>query len=172
MKSQSIHNATVTGLFTRLAVPLACMLALGCLAAPPKKNKPDKADAVKAEPAKAIADAVEIAKIDPATFPKSAFKPAGINPFFPNASTPVNRPQIASAKQQAPPEPSFVLNGITGPPLRSAMINGRTFLQGEEGDVRIDSGAKVSIKCAEIMDESAIIEINGHRKTLKLRMGI
>ncbi len=66
---------------------------------------------------------------------------------------------------------SLVLNGITGPPRRTAMINGRTLEAGEDAEVKDHNGSKTRIKCLEIKDDSAIIEIisTGERKELRLR---
>jgi type II secretory pathway component PulC len=89
----------------------------------------------------------------------------GRNPFFPGAHTelptqPKPLPQVDGS--------SFVLNGITSPPKRTAMINGRTFEVGEEGEVRLN-GAKELIKCVEIGADSAIIEYKGQRLQLRFR---
>jgi hypothetical protein len=94
----------------------------------------------------------------------------GRNPFFPQSAPHVPPPSF-------PKNPSveaswFVLNGITSPPKRTAMINGRTFEAGEEGEVRVASGAKVLIKCEEIRAESAIIITGGARRELRLRSGL
>ncbi len=96
----------------------------------------------------------------------------GRNPFFPQSV--VVPPPAAPEK---PKEPSldtsaFVLNGITSPPKRTAMINGRTFEEGEEGEVRLPTGSKTMIRCAEIKSDSAVIIINGQRRELRMRMGI
>lgn len=94
----------------------------------------------------------------------------GRNPFFPQSTVQV---VIAKISKANPVESfSFVLNGITSPPRRSAMINGRTFEPGEEGEVRLPSGAKVLIKCEEIKDDSAVIIAGGQRRELRLRSGL
>jgi hypothetical protein len=64
---------------------------------------------------------------------------------------------------------SVVLNGLTGPPKRLAMINGRTFEAGESGEVRLPGGAKLQIQCEEIKDDSVTIVAAGERKELRLR---
>lgn len=107
--------------------------------------------------------------------PQSVFQiPAnpkeGRDPFFPNA---ILGPQPVKPKETAPVDLSgFVLNGITSPPKRTAMINGRTFEPGESGEVRLSNGARVLIKCLEIKSESAIIEVAGQRQELKMRFGV
>src|SRR5207244_2214608 len=83
----------------------------------------------------------------------------GRNPFFPRSTVVVTQP-----KSQTPinlDTSSLVLNGITSPPKRTAMINGRTFEIGEENEVKLPNGGKERIKCLEIKDDSAIIEIRG-----------
>lgn len=119
-------------------------------------------------------NSVEQLRAAMAAIPKSTFAiPAtvkeGRNPFFP-PSKPVApaEPQ----KEQPLDVSTFVLNGITGPPLRSAMINGHTFLLGEEAELRLQSGEKVLVKCEEIRDESAVIVVGGVRRELRLRFGI
>jgi hypothetical protein len=99
----------------------------------------------------------------------------GRDPFFPRSS------RVAPAPATTPTETapatldisSLVLNGITGPPRRLAMINGRTFEKGEEGEVRGLGGTRFLVKCEEISDESVIVIVNGDvRKELRLRSGL
>jgi hypothetical protein len=94
----------------------------------------------------------------------------GRNPFFPDSTMgmPAPKPKVADPTEAY----SFLLNGITSPPRRTAIINGRTFEAGEEGEVRMASGARILIKCEEITTDSARIIVNGEKKTLKLRVGI
>src|SRR5262249_11197273 len=96
----------------------------------------------------------------------------GKDPFFPKSNGPWTRgvPQrVVTAA--TPMEPvRLKLNGITGPPKRSAMINGRTFEPGEEGEVKNEIGGKTHLKCVEIKDDSVTIELpTGERQELKLR---
>src|SRR3569832_283773 len=94
----------------------------------------------------------------------------GRNPFFPQSTVQVI---VAKVTAESPIESfNFTLNGITSPPKRTAMINGRTFEPGEEGEVRMPGGAKMLIKCEEIKAESAIINIGGRRRELHLRSGL
>ena len=53
------------------------------------------------------------------------------------------------------------------------MINGRTFSEGEEGDVNTNSGKK-RVRCLKIKEDSAIVELlpEGERQELKLRRGL
>jgi len=111
----------------------------------------------------------------PVEIPQSVFViPAspkdGRNPFFPQsvAVGPVVQPKAGTAIDSS----GIVLNGITSPPKRTAMINGRTFEPGEEGEIRLPNGAKVLIKCEEIGADSTVILVNGSRRELRLRFGI
>jgi hypothetical protein len=95
----------------------------------------------------------------------------GRNPFFPQSTVRVPVPNKVSP--QNPVDTTlFVLNGITSPPKRTAMINGRTFEPGEEGEVRLPGGGKMLIKCEEIKSESATISVGGQRRELRLRSGL
>jgi hypothetical protein len=107
--------------------------------------------------------------------PKSLFEvPAnprdGRNPFFPQS---IPAAPVVPVNPNAPLDfSSFVLNGITSPPKRTAMINGRTFEAGEEGEVKLASGGKAMIKCEQIRADSAVIIVNGQRRELRLRFGL
>ena len=94
----------------------------------------------------------------------------GRNPFFPQSV--VAAPVIPPRGNAALDFSSIVLNGITSPPKRTAMINGRTFEAGEEGEVKLAGGGKAMIKCEEIRADSAVIIINGQRRELRLRFGL
>ena len=111
----------------------------------------------------------------PVEIPRSVFVPPatpkdGRNPFFPQVApvAPVVKP-IAGAK---PDLSGLVLNGITSPPRQTAMINGRTFEPGEEGEIKLPTGEKMLIKCESIGPDSTIIVINGVRRELHLRFGL
>jgi hypothetical protein len=96
----------------------------------------------------------------------------GKDPFFPKSMGPYTRGTPQRVFTAAAPVESvrLKLNGITGPPKRSAMINGRTFEAGEEAEVKNEIGGKMHIKCVEIKDESVTIELpTGERQELKLR---
>ncbi|HWH71698.1 MAG TPA: hypothetical protein VNT26_20155 [Candidatus Sulfotelmatobacter sp.] len=106
--------------------------------------------------------------------PKSVFvvptsPKEGRNPFFPLSSMGYQAPK--PKENQIDPS-AFVLNGITSPPKRTAMINGRTFEVGEEGEVRGQGGTKVLIRCLEIRTDSAVISAGGQRRELHFRSGL
>ncbi len=95
----------------------------------------------------------------------------GRNPFFPQSTVRVVPSPITPRTPVLDPS-LFVLNGITSPPRRTAMINGRTFEPGEEGEIRFASGNRTMIKCEEIRADSAIIVVAGVRREIKLRSGL
>jgi hypothetical protein len=106
----------------------------------------------------------QVAALAAVEIPKSVFEPAiGRNPFFPTSGFAAQIPQQVTPVSPVDPN-AFILNGITSPPKRTAMINGRTFEVGEEGEVRLLGGAKVLIKCEEIRDDSAVISVKGQRR--------
>jgi len=122
----------------------------------------------------AQASAVKIASkaVTDVPIPKSTFEitTAARNPFFPNAGQQTTAKVITpDPNPPKPQEAVLVLNGLTGPPKRTAMINGRTFEAGEEGEVRLPSGSKQLVKCEEIKDSSVIILVAGQRRELRLR---
>lgn len=93
----------------------------------------------------------------------------GRNPFFPRST--FGADTVVKPKSGRVEISAFVLNGITSPPKRTAMINGRTFEVGEEGEVRLPGGAKEFIKCEEIRADSAVIVVHGQRLELRFRSG-
>lgn len=104
--------------------------------------------------------------------PKSLFvadTKTGRNPFFPPAVP--AKAEEKPHKGQVDPS-SIVLNGLTSPPKRTAMINGRTFEEGEAGDIKLKNGSRISIQCLEIRADAAIIAVNGQKRELRLRSGI
>jgi len=97
----------------------------------------------------------------------------GRNPFFPQSKMGFqSAPPTTKPQETVVDTSSIVLNGITSPPKRTAMINGRTFEAGEAGEVKLPSGAKALIKCEEIKTESAVIVVNGQRREVRLRSGV
>jgi len=128
-------------------------------------------------PAKSTTRAATNIKVVPEVpFPQSIFsvptQPGeGRNPFFPQSTV-----QVVIVPRITPDNPiesfSFHLNGITSPPRRTAIINGRTFEAGEEGEVHMPSGGKILIKCEEIKADSAVITVGGQRRELRMRSGL
>jgi len=107
--------------------------------------------------------------------PKSVFTmPAtvkeGRDPFYPNSvrvytANPVKVKQTASTV-------SLSLNGISGMPgHRLVMINNRTFEEGEDADIDTSAG-RVHVRCVQITADSAIVEIAGERRELRLPPGL
>jgi len=98
----------------------------------------------------------------------------GRNPFFPQSTTgfQIVSPSIKPSNNVGVDTSSFILNGITSPPKRTAMINGRTFEPGETGEVKLPNGGRALIKCEEIRSESAVILVAGQRREVKLRTGL
>jgi len=92
---------------------------------------------------------------------------AGRDPFFPSSMHPYAIKSAAKAAVVA--EVTLTLNGIT--PGKFVMINGRTFSEGEEGDVKTAAGPR-RVRCLKIKDDSAIIEMDGGRRELRLRQGL
>jgi len=96
----------------------------------------------------------------------------GRNPFYPQSNNGFQAAPVNRAQPNTIDSSSFVLNGITSPPRRTAMINGRTFERGESGEVKLPNGSKALIKCEEIGNDSAVILINGQRHEVRFRSGV
>ena len=138
-------------------------------------SSPERSPASTKEPAPKRSKALNIASVPDVPLPQSIFnipsQPSeGRNPFFPQSTVRVVAPIVN--KEHPVDTTLFVLNGITSPPKRTAMINGRTFEPGEEGEVRLPGGGKMMIKCEEIKAESAVISVAGQRRELRMRSGL
>ena len=93
------------------------------------------------------------------------------DPFFPSriiqaessrASTTNARPANAGAS-------CLVLKGLSGAPSNPlAMINGRTMARGEDAEINTDCG-RIRVHCVDITTNSAIVEVGGERRELRLR---
>jgi hypothetical protein len=140
-----------------LAAPLTTLLA-----APPEKPAAKKTTSLtNAEPV-----------IPSSVFVIPSRKEDGRDPFFPQSTRlfASQQPVVPTEKNAKPIEVPLTLTGII--PLKLAMVNGRTFEQGEEGEVNAN-GVRKKIRCIKITSESAIVELlpEGERRELKLRFG-
>ncbi len=107
-----------------------------------------------------------------APIPESVFNiPAsprqGRNPFFPASQAVL--PRVKTNATGDVETTALVLNGITSPPKRMAMINGRSFEAGETGDVKLPNGQRITIRCVEIHDDRVVIMVAGQKRELQLR---
>ena len=149
-----------------LAIAMIALAARGALGGTDEKKKqPSPPDKEELKKAREIPLSVFVIPRTPAE---------GRDPFFPRKTGVISTPQQPTTAPAIAVDPgSLVLNGITSPPRRTAMINGYTFEQGEEHDLRMPAGGKLLIKCEEITDEGAKVLINGIlRRELRLRNGI
>jgi hypothetical protein len=109
--------------------------------------------------------------------PQSVFimprgKHEGVDPFFPRSS----RPYGPVLPIVAPTTPESVtvavdlkLKAISGlPEHRLALINNHTFEAGEEGEVVTTTG-RMRIRCLEITQDSAVVQVGPERRELHLR---
>lgn len=112
-------------------------------------------------------------------FGQSAFvwpdnKQQGRDPFYPKSEYPFLRakpttPQQPTPSPQAPPTVELKLSGISGTPdHRLAIINGKTFEQGEEGEVRVGS-ARISIHVLKIDADMVTVQVGTQQQVLRLR---
>ena len=142
------------------------MLAL--LAALPARSEstpaPDKKAAVESKQ-----EVIEVPRSDFALPSKAG---EGRDPFFP-----LSRRLIVEVKPKTDtgPKPvaiTLTLNGVSGTESkRYALINGKTFVVGDQLDVPVGEG-RVPVLCIEIREDSAVVEVNGGRQELRLKPGI
>ena len=98
----------------------------------------------------------------------------GKDPFYPRSSYPYGSAPVKPSTNKEPVQVVVDLkfNGFSGTPEhRLAIINGRTFDQGEEAEVR-SGAARVRIKVVEIKTDYVIVEVAGQRQVLRLRGGL
>ncbi len=155
--SQSLRTLACAGVSALLLAGLAVAAAAQTSPAAPKTDT----DTASSSSANTGTNAFTSVFIVP-TSPKQ-----GRNPFFPNAA--VRGPVQVASKTAAADTTAIVLNGITSPPRRTAMINGRTFEPGEDGEVKLSTGGKIEIRCLDIKDDSVVIMVAGQRREIRFR---
>ena len=151
-----------------LLTPLSLMISLSLASAATQAPKASPQPAAKSPAAAPAPSTNTVAAIPQSVFVVPQSSRDGRNPFFPSAKWGVETPR----PKEAPTVVTFVLNGITSPPRRTAMINGRTFEPGETGEIRLSNGNKVMITCAEVRDDCAVITYGGERRELRFKSGI
>ena len=112
---------------------------------------------------------------EPEVVPKSVFAipstpGAARDPFFPERlmSSQEAKP-LATTNARPSSVGCLVLKGLSGAatdPL--AMINGRTMARGEDAEIVTDCG-RLLVHCVDITTNSAIVEVGGERRELRLR---
>ncbi|HWD93601.1 MAG TPA: hypothetical protein VG938_14765 [Verrucomicrobiae bacterium] len=122
---------------------------------------------------KAAPEAAATNTVAKSTFTIPASKDEGRDPFFPNSTRLWGGPavpQVTAAKEvKASGLDCLVLKGLSGPENnRLAMINGRTMARGEDAEINTDCG-RLLVHCVDISSNSAVIEVSGERRELKLR---
>jgi len=111
----------------------------------------------------------------PVEIPQSVFvmptnPQEGRDPFFPEST----RVYSAAMTTKKPPSAPLLLtlNGINiTSEHKLAMINGRTFAEGEEGEISTPNG-RVQVRCVQINETSVIVEAGGERRELRPRPGL
>jgi hypothetical protein len=108
--------------------------------------------------------------------PQSVFSiptKAGVarDPFYPSRIIQAEVAKVATTN--APTRVSsltcLVLKGLSGTPSNPlAMVNGRTMERGEDAEIVTDCG-RLLVHCVDITTNSAIVEVGGERRELRLR---
>jgi hypothetical protein len=101
-------------------------------------------------------------------------KQQGVDPFFPRSNRPYG--PVAPIVIATTPEPVTVavelkLKAISGlPEHRLALINNHTFEAGEEGEV-VTTNGRMRIRCLEIHQDSAVVQVGPERREIHLPAG-
>jgi hypothetical protein len=128
------------------------------------------APATNSVPTAKVAAAPAVETIPPSVFVIPTKAGAARDPFFP---TRIIQAEVATVQAVTNARPSsmgcLVLKGLSGAatdPL--AMINGRTMARGEDAEIVTDCG-RLLVHCVDITTNSAIVEVGGERRELRLR---
>jgi hypothetical protein len=117
------------------------------------------------------------AKASGTNVPQSVFlmpkaRPEGVDPFFPRSNRPyygTPLPLVATNPEPVAVAVDLRLKAISGlPEHRLALINNHTFEAGEEGEVVTTTG-RMRIRCLEITQDSAVVQVGSERRELHLR---
>jgi hypothetical protein len=104
-------------------------------------------------------------------------RPEGVDPFFPRSNGPYTRglpviPAPIATPQPTPIAVDLKLKAISGlPEHRLALINNHVFEAGEEGEVITNNG-RMRIRCLEVHEDSAIVQVGSQRRDLRLKSDI
>jgi hypothetical protein len=96
--------------------------------------------------------------------------PKGRDPFFPDSHRRDPVPVLAPSADRPPAAADLVLKGIVGTrDHRMAVINSTILEAGESGSVRV-AGGRVKVKCMEIGEDSAVIQVAGEIQPKRLEL--
>ncbi|HVM47625.1 MAG TPA: hypothetical protein VMU04_06330 [Candidatus Acidoferrum sp.] len=96
----------------------------------------------------------------------------GRDPFYPNSTRLFASVVVNAAKPASAVQVELRLKALSGVPNhRLAMINNHTFESGEEGEVTTPTG-HARIRCLQINEDSAVVQVGGEQRILRLRPGI
>jgi hypothetical protein len=156
---QVIRVATTAGMV--LSGASACKPA-ATPAAPAKPAGPKISAALSAPTNSVVASASVFEQLMP---------PQGRDPFFPNSRRRDPEPTKTTSPEKAPATAVFVLKGVVGSPShRLALINDNTIMGvGDTDSVRVGTG-RVKLKCVEIGEDYAVIQVEGDNQTKRLQL--
>jgi hypothetical protein len=144
-----------------------CALLLGMLAA--FTASPALAETKPAADKKAGAEPIEVPRSEFALPSKAG---EGRDPFYPLSRRLVVETRPKTDNTPKPVAVTLTLNGVSGTESkRYALINGKTFVVGDQLEVSVGDG-KVPVLCVEIREDAAIVEVNGSRQELRLKPGL
>jgi hypothetical protein len=119
---------------------------------------------------KAPAGASNGASVAQSVFVMPKDKQEGVDPFFPRSRYPYigRAPIVVQTPEPVREDVDLKLKAISGlPEHRLALINNHTFEAGEEGEIITNKG-RIRIRCLEIRQDSASVQVGSERRELRL----
>jgi len=132
-------------IFTFFILVFVCSLAGQSALAAPAPKKDSAAEKRAANSSAAEPEIPTSIFVAPVVDPKQ-----GKDPFFPTSMRPYVRTTVHMTNAPSSLPAKLILTGLS---KKLAMVNGRTFAEGEEGDVNTDNGRK-HIRCIKIKEDS------------------
>ena len=128
---------------------------------------PELKVAAKAKPPTSTKPSTNAVVIPQSVFVMPPTSQDGRDPFFPTSIRPYANAQMDTNKPIS--TVALTMNGVGGTAEnRFVMINGTTFAQDETHEILTSSG-RVKVHCLEIKSDSAVVEVNGVPRELRMK---
>ncbi len=92
--------------------------------------------------------------------------PGAKNLFYPGAAKVLTSPVVDDEESYVAAFSQLSLKGLVSG--RSAIINNRNFVKGDEASVRLSGGRQITVKVVEIHDDGVILVLGGQKEAKKL----
>lgn len=92
--------------------------------------------------------------------------PGAKNLFYPGAAKVLTSPVVDDEESYVAAFSQLSLKGLVSG--RSAIINNRNFVKGDEGPVRLSGGRQITVKVVEIHEDGVMVVLGGQKEARKL----